>query len=163
MFEKTLYDTLQKLQIEFEKVEHEAFPTCEASGEFYAKNDLGKDCKNIFLRNRRGRKYYLAVLPAEKKIDIPVLAEFLGENKKMGFASDERLERFLGLKPGSVTPFGIIHPESKEVTIIIDTTIWEHEYVHFHPLRNTATLKISTSDFRKFLDHHPQEVLTFEF
>lgn len=163
MLEQKLYDTLTNLQIEFEKVEHEAFATCEASENFYQEKDLGVDCKNIFLRNKRGKKHYLVVLRAEKQIDIPVLAEFLDEHRKMSFASDERLEKFLGLKPGSVTPFGIIHENAEDIKVVVDNEIFSHEFVHFHPMRNTATLKISTKDFQKFLEHHPNEILEFEF
>lgn len=161
--EPKLYDILNELEIAFEKVEHEAFPTCEASEDFYQKQQLGIDCKNIFLRNKKGKKHYLAVVQAEKKIDIPALAEFLNENKKMGFASSERLEKYLNLKPGSVTPFGIIHETANEIPVIIDKEIFNQEFIHFHPLRNTATLKITTQDFQKFLDYHPNEVLEFEF
>lgn len=161
--EKKLYQTLQDLEIEYQKIEHEAFHTCEASGDFYAKNNMGVDCKNLFLRNKKGNTHYLVVLRSESQVDIPVLAEFLGEHRKMSFASDERLEKFLGLKPGSVTPFGLIYEQSAAVKVIIDTSIWEHEFVHFHPLRNTATLKISTKNFRRFLDHHPHDVLDYPF
>lgn len=163
MLEQKLYETLTNLQIEFEKIEHEAFPTVEASGNFYQENSMGVDCKSAFLRNKKGKKHYLAVLKAEKHIDIPVLAEFLEEHRKMGFASSERLEKYLGLTPGSVTPFGIINEAATDIPVIIDKAIFEHEFVHFHPMRNTATLKISTEDFRKFLEHHPNEFLEFEF
>ncbi len=163
MLEQKLYDLLTKLQIEFEKVEHKSFATCDASEDFYQKNNLGLDCKNVFLRNKRGEKHYLAVLPAEKQIDIPGLTEFLGEHRKMGFASEERLQKYLGLKAGSVTPFGIINENASEIPVIIDSEIFNHEFVHFHPMRNTATLKISTKDFQKFLKHHPNEILEFEF
>lgn len=161
--EQKLYQKLKDLEIEYQKIEHEAFHTCEASGNFYAENNMGVDCKNIFIRNKNGKKHYLVVLQSQSQIDIPILAEFLGEHRKMSFASDERLEKFLGLKPGSVTPFSLIHENSEDVTVIIDQSIWEHEFIHFHPLRNTATLKISTQNFRKFLDHHPHEVLDFQF
>ena len=163
MLEQKLYDKLKELQIEFEKVEHDAFATCEASEDFYQKNNLGVDCKNVFLRNKRGKKHYLVVLLAHKQIDIPVLAEFLDEHRKMGFASNERLEKYLGLKPGSVTPFGIINENAQEIPVVVDPEIFNHEFVHFHPMRNTATLKISTKDFQKFLNHHPNEFLEFEF
>ncbi len=163
MLEQRLYETLANLQIEFEKIEHEAFPTVEASGDFYQKKNMGVDCKSAFLRNKRGKKHYLAVLKAEKTIDIPVLAEFLNEHRKMGFASCERLEKYLGVKPGSVTPFAIVNEAAGDIPIIIDTEIFNHDFVHFHPMRNTATLKISTKDFRKFLEAHPNEFLEFAF
>ncbi len=161
--EEKLYDILADLGIAFEKVEHEAFPTVEASGDFYKQKKMGVDCKNIFLRDKRGRNHFLVVIQSDKKVDIPILAEFLDTHRKMSFASDERLEKFLGLKPGSVTPFGIIHHKAKEVKVIVDEDIFDNEFVHFHPLRNTATLKISTSDFRKFLDFHDNEVEEFGF
>lgn len=162
--EQQLYDFLDSLEIAYEKREHTAFPTCEISGDFYQKNKMGVDCKNIFLRNKKGRKHYLIVIKKEKKLDIPALAEHLAEHRKMGFASDERLEKFLGLQPGSVTPFALIHFNAAEVPVVVDPDIFEHEYVHFHPLRNTATIKISTKDFRKFLESVPsKKILNFVF
>lgn len=163
--EEKLYETLKDLRIDFEKVEHPAFDTCEKSGDFYQKNKLGVNCKNIFLQNRRGKKHYLVTMLAEKQLDIPRLAEFLEEHRKMGFASAERLNKYLGLQPGSVTPFAIINENAKDIPVIIDKEIFKHEFVHFHPLRNTATLKISTKDFRKFLEQYSDsnDFLEFEF
>ena len=102
-------------------------------------------------------------MKAEHYIDIPQLAEFLGEHRKMSFASDERLFKYLGLKPGSVTPFGLIHENSRDIQVIIDNSIWQHEFIHFHPLKNTATLKISTQNFKKFLKNHTQNFKNFDF
>lgn len=161
--EKELYNLLNELGIDFKKVEHPAFFTCDESENFYQNNNLGVDCKNVFLRNRRGKKHYLVVVQASKKIDIPVLAEFLGENKKMGFASEKRLKNFLGLTPGSVTPFGIINDKNGEVSVVVDKKIFKHEFAHFHPMRNTATLKISTDDLRRFLMYFPNDFLEFDF
>ncbi len=156
--EQKLYDYLSEISVPFEKVEHEAFMTCEASGTFYEERGMGKDCKNIFLRNRKGRKHYLVVLPAEKKIDIPFLAEFLDEHPKISFASDERLEKHLGLKPGSVTPLSLFQKCAEDVIVVFDKDVFSEESVHFHPLRNTATLKFKTSDFQKFLDSLPNDI-----
>lgn len=161
--EEILYKILKKLNINFKKVEHPAFDTCEKSGNFYQENNLGINCKNIFLQNRRGKKHYLITMLADKQLDIPKLAEFLEEHRKMGFSSAERLEKYLGLQPGSVTPFAIINENAKNIPIIVDKDIFEHEFVHFHPLRNTATLKISTKDFRKFLESFSESNEFFEF
>ncbi len=163
--EQKLYDILKELKIEFEKIEHPAFDTCEKSGDFYQENNLGVNCKNIFLQNRRGKKHYLVTILAENQLDIPKLAEFLDEHRKMGFASAERLDKYLGLQPGSVTPFSIVNESAKDIPVIVDKEIFKSEFVHFHPLRNTATLKISTKDFCKFLDNFSDsnEFLEFEF
>ncbi len=156
--EKELYAYLETLHIPFEKHEHEAFHTCEASGNFYSERSMGKDCKSIFMRNRKGKKHYLIVLPANKKIDILFLAEFLEEHPKMSFASDERLKNYLGLQPGSVTPLSLFQESAKDVIVIFDTDIFSEEKIHFHPLRNTATLAFSTSDFKKYIKSLPQDI-----
>lgn len=152
--EEKLYNILNELQIKYKKVEHDSFPTCDISGNFYKINDLGVDCKSAFMRNKKGTNHYLIVLISKKRIDIPSLANELEENKKTGFASEERLKIFLGVKTGSVTPFALINESSKKVGVIIDKEIFEYEFVHFHPLRNTATLKITTRDFKIFLDRY---------
>jgi Ala-tRNA(Pro) deacylase len=152
LYEQKLYKSLDDLGIVYEKFEHPAFGTVEASGSFYRDHDMGVDCKNMFLQNRRGRKHYLVILQAQKNLDIPHVAEFLGEHRKMGFASEERLQNYLGLTPGSVTPFGLIHENAREVSVVVDQEIFANDFVHFHPFRNTASLKIFTKDLRKFLD-----------
>ncbi len=161
--EEQLYKHLKNLNISFEKFEHEAFPTCQASGNYYTERKMGKDCKSIFMRNRKGKKHFLVILPADKKIDVLFLADFLEEHRKMSFASDERLKKYLGLQPGSVTPFSLLHPNSKEVTVIFDNDIFSEETIHFHPLRNTATLHILTSDFQKYIKNLEQEVKYITF
>lgn len=158
LYEQQLYKKLDELGIAYEKFEHPAFGTVEASGSFYRDHDMGVDCKNVFMQNRRGRKHYLVIMQAQKDIAIPHLAEFLGEHRKMGFASPERLLQYLGLTPGSVTPFGLMHEHADEVIVVVDQDIYSGEYVHFHPFRNTASLKITTQDLQKFLDAYACDV-----
>jgi Ala-tRNA(Pro) deacylase len=160
--EQKLYDILDDMSISYKKIEHPAFASCDASGDFYKNNDMGMDCKNIFLRNRRGKKHYIIVLRADKNLNIPHLAEFLEENKKMGFASEERLDKFLSLKPGSVTPFGLISENAKDIPIVVDKDVLECEYIHFHPFRNTASLKITIQDFIKFCNTHACELKIYD-
>jgi Ala-tRNA(Pro) deacylase len=161
-YEQELYDILDQLNITYKKIEHVSFGNTNVSGSFYQDNDMGIDCKNLFLQNRRGKKHYLVIICAYKKIDISHLALFLGENKKMGFASAERLKKYLGVTPGSVTPFGLIHDKEKEVHVVIDKNIFLHEHVHFHPLRNTASLKITTTDLKVFLENSGCKVHLYE-
>jgi Ala-tRNA(Pro) deacylase len=162
MTEEKLYKTLYDFEIAYEKFEHPAFATCEESGDYYQEHNMGADCRNSFMQNRRGKKHYLVVMLKQKRIDIPHLAAFLDENKKMGFASAERLEKYLGLTPGSVTPFGILHEGASDIPLVVDKQIFDHEHVHFHPLRNTASLTITTRDFEKFLDNIDRDVLYYE-
>lgn len=160
-YEEKLYKTLDEIGVMYEKFEHPAFPTCDASGDYYQEHNMGVDCRNSFMQNRRGKKHYLVIMMADKKIDIPHLADFLGENKKMGFASEERLKNYLGLMPGSVTPFGLIHENARSISVVVDKNIFLYDHVHFHPLRNTASLKMSTQDLRKFFDHCGCEIFEY--
>ena len=163
MKEQELYSYFEKLQIPYSVVEHEAFFTCEASGDFYKDNDMGGDCKSLFLRNRNGKQHYLCVLLSHKSLKITEFAEDIGTHRKMSFASDERLLKFLGLTPGSVTPFGLCNENATGVIAYIDSEIFENEYVHFHPLRNTATVKMKSTDFKIFLESLSQEIHIYNF
>lgn len=159
-----LYQILDDLDISYEKYEHEPFFTCEESEAFYRDNDVrGAKCKSLFLRNRKGNRHYLALVESHHQIDTKAIAEFLGESQKMSFASAERLDKYLGLTPGSVTPFGLIHENAKDIPVIIDEGILEHEFVHFHPLKNTATLKLTTEDLLRFIDSCGNERREYAF
>lgn len=162
--EEELYKVLSDLSIEFQKFEHEPVFTCETSEDFYKRNNLvGARCKTLFLRNRKGDQHYLAIVEADRRVDIKALTDFFDAGQKMSFASPERMEKYLGVTPGSVTPFALIHPESTGIPVVVDKGVLSHEWVHFHPLRNTATLRLKKDDFLKFLESRENEVSFYEF
>jgi Ala-tRNA(Pro) deacylase len=163
IMEQKLYDYLQGLNIEYQKLEHEPFFTCEESEAFYQQSP-GAHCKTLFVRNRKKTAYYLAVVMSDKRVDMKAVTKFLEEGQKMSFGSAEKMNEFLGLVPGSVTPFGLLHPGASNITkVLIDTGVQNHDFVHFHPLRNTATLRLSRADFFVFLDSLNHEVLSYAF
>lgn len=145
-----LYHILVDLKIEYIKHDHPAVFTCEEADEFY-KDVPGGKSKNLFLRNKKGSKHYLVIVESSKKVDIKQVAQLVGE-KDLGFASPERMMKYLGVTPGSVTPFGLINDVNKEVVVLVDADLWKHDRLHYHPLVNTATLELSREDFKKFLD-----------
>ena len=112
----------------------------------------GGRTKNLFLRNKKGRHHYLVVTEADKKVDLRNLKERVGESA-LSFASPERLQKYLGLSPGSVSPFGIINDVKREVVILLDRDLLRHDALGFHPNINSATLVLQTKDFQRFLDH----------
>ena len=69
----------------------------------------------------------------------------------MSFASPERLKRWLGVEPGSVSPFGLINDASHAVRVVCDLALKSSDRLGFHPNVNTATLEIALADFEKFL------------
>lgn len=147
---QSIYEVLDSLDIHYQEHKHPPVFTCEDSDEHYA--DIpGIRAKNIFLRDRKARNHVLVVMSRHKKLDLKELQEYM-DLRKLGLASEERLEKYLGVKPGSVTPFGLINDSEKEVKVILDKAIIESEYCHFHPLVNTATLVLKSSDLLKFIE-----------
>lgn len=146
---KDVYKILEDLKITFREHEHPAVFTVEEA-ELHKGDISGIKIKNLFLRNKKGDKHFLFITHAFKSIDLKKLSDVTSQ-KKLGFASSERLKKHLHLTPGSVGPFGIINDEKKEVIVILDKEILTGEKLNFHPNRNTATIQISKEDFYKFL------------
>jgi Ala-tRNA(Pro) deacylase len=162
--EEKLYELLSELDIKYAKLEHDPLFTCEGSESFYKENNLdGAKCKSLFLRNRKGDRHFLALVESHTQIDVSKIAQFFNETQKMSFASPERLKKYLDLTPGSVTPFGLICPAASDISVLVDEGILNHEYTHFHPLRNTATLRLKTTDLMRFLESRPNKVSMFAF
>lgn len=153
--QKELYTVLEQLQIPYVYNEHPAAPTAELAME-YCKNDGATHCKNLFFRNHKGNKHYLVIIEASKNLGIRDLEQKLKQGK-LSFASEARMEKFLGLKPGSVSLFGLINDKSHEVIVFLDKNLKSVSKVSFHPNENTASLVISSSDMVKFLDSFGNE------
>lgn len=151
---------LHDLQISFIEHTHPALFTAEDGAKYYV-NLPGAKAKNLFLRNRKGNQHYLVIVTDTKKVDLKKLARQLGE-VQLSFASPERLMKYLGLTPGSVSPFGLINDIEKMVKVIIDQDVWEHDRLNFHPNINTSTLELARDDFKKFLDWSRQSVQFIE-
>lgn len=146
-----LYELLEKLGIEYEYLEHPEAPTIEIAKKYWAGHDA-KHCKNLFFRNHKGNQHYLVLLDCDADMDIHSIEKQLHQGK-LSFASPERMMKYLGVKPGSVTPFGLINDAERHVIVFIDETLQQAERVSFHPCVNTASLMIRRDDLIKFINH----------
>ncbi|MBN2198789.1 MAG: prolyl-tRNA synthetase associated domain-containing protein [Candidatus Aminicenantes bacterium] len=155
--EKKVLETLEGLGIAFTRHEHPPVFTAEEAAVHW-RGVAGAHCKNLFVRNQKGNRHYLIILPIAKKADLRWLARALGEDR-FSFASAQRLERFLGLEPGSVSPFGLVNDVKKEVVVVLDEDLRAASPLNFHPNVNTATLSIASGDFEKFLSWCGNKVL----
>ncbi|CAH2212245.1 prolyl-tRNA synthetase associated domain-containing protein [Tepidibacter aestuarii] len=154
--EKAVYDILEKLSIEYEKYTHIPVYTIEEADNLNL-DIKGAHCKNLFVRDRKGRQHYLIIIEDNKKVDLKKLSWDINSTN-LSFASEERLFKYLKLKPGSVTAFGLINDKDKHVKLLIDKDLKNFEYISFHPNVNTATVTISYEDFEKFLEFIGNEV-----
>jgi len=148
---KELYQLLDSLSISFEYHEHPPVATISDAVIHWKSFNCGR-CKNIFFRNHKGDKHYLVILEHLRQLNIHDLEQRLKQGK-LSFASDQRLKKYLGVEPGSVSPFGLINDESHNVHLFIDEKLNESERLAFHPNLNTASLIVSKSDLLKFLNH----------
>jgi Ala-tRNA(Pro) deacylase len=110
----------------------------------------GAKTKNLFLRDKKGRRHLLVTVPHDKAVDIDALAAVIGVNG-LGFGSAERLKKYLGITPGSVSLLSLVNDDARAVEFVIDQALWEAEAVHAHPLVNTATMVLPHADLERFL------------
>jgi len=147
--EQKVLEALDRLGIPYVRHEHPPVATVEEAEKHWA--DLkGTHCKNLFIRNYKGNRHYLVIAPVTRGIDLKRLNTELGEDR-LSFASAERLKRWLGVEPGSVSPFGLINDETHHVQVVCDITLRSSAALGFHPNVNTATLEIAFADFERFL------------
>jgi len=147
--ERKVLDALDGLGIPYSRHEHPPVATVEEAEKHWA-GLKGTHCKNLFLRNYKGNRHYLVIAPVTRGVDLKRLNTLLAEDR-LSFASPERLRRWLGLEPGSVSPFGLVNDETRHVQVVCDETLRSSSALGFHPNVNTATLEIAFADFEKFL------------
>ena len=156
--EENLYKILKFLDINYIRHEHEAIYTIEESKNLNIEIE-GQQCKNLFLKNKKGDKHYLVILDEDTMVNLKELSKQIGVNS-LSFASEERLKKYLGVEKGSVTPFGLINDINKEVIVLIDKDLNKEGLISFHPNVNTATISLSYLDFEKFLNHQGNESMS---
>ena len=135
--------------IEAPRHEHPAVMTVEESLRLVPKLPVAKT-KNLFLRDKKGRRHLLVTVPHDVAVDLDALGAALGVGS-VGFASAERLQKYLGIKPGSVSLLALVNDEALAVEFVIDRSLWEADALQAHPLVNTATLVIDHDGLERFL------------
>ena len=114
-------DYLDRTGIPYEYYEHPETPTIEIARQYWH-DDGSKHCKNLFFRNHKGNRHYLVVFDCDRQLAIHDLEHRLRQGK-LSFASEQRMERYLGLRPGSVSPFGLINDLENHVHLFLDQTL----------------------------------------
>ncbi|HEY9123184.1 MAG TPA: prolyl-tRNA synthetase associated domain-containing protein [Bacteroidales bacterium] len=145
-----LYQLLDQLQVSFDYYEHPAAPTIEEAKKYWADIEA-THCKNLFFRNHKGDRHYLVVLHYQYKLNIHDLEKRLKQGK-LTFASEQRMWKYLQVKPGSVSPLALFADTEKHVTVFFDEKLKEASKLSFHPCINTASLVIPMPHFMRFIE-----------
>lgn len=150
MSKEEVYLKLKELNIEYLKIDHIPIYTIDEANGLDIEN---KEyiAKNLFLRDDKKRNYYLLVVKSNKKIDLNDLKNKIN-SRRLSFASEIDLEKYLKLKKGSVTPLGVLNDVERKVKIIIDEDILKEEIVGVHPNDNDATVFMKTKDLIRIIE-----------
>lgn len=139
-----VYDFLDRLGVDFYRVDHEPAMTMEACVDI--DKVMGTSmCKNLLLCNRQQTQFYLLLMPGEKVFQTKELSAQLGVSR-LSFAPAEPMEKFLDITPGSLSVLGLMNDKEMQVKLVIDRPVLEAEYIGVHPCINTSSLKIKTND-----------------
>ena len=151
-----VYQFLADHHIEYKRHDHPAVFTVADVERLVPPLPAAKT-KNLFLRDKKGKRHFLVVVPAQKRVDIKALGTTIGAGR-LSFGSPARLKRYLGVDPGSVTILALIRDSGHAVEVVFDKILGMEKAFQFHPLINTSTLVISRDGLRQFLDAAGYEI-----
>ena len=146
--EKEFLEFLDTHGFAYQRIEHPAVFTC-AEAELHRPKAPAVSTKNLFLCDKKARRFFLAVTACEKTVKLEALASRLGV-ANLRFASEANLQRILGVMRGAVTMMGLANDTDHQVELWIDAEIWQGDYFLSHPLVNTATLVLSKAELERF-------------
>jgi Ala-tRNA(Pro) deacylase len=149
--QRELYNILSLLKISFDYYEHPAAPTIDEAMKYWA-DIQATHCKNLFFRNHKGDRHYLVVLDHRYALDIHDLEKRLKQGK-LSFASEQRMEKYLNVKPGSVSPLALINDQENHIYVFFDENLKSSTKISFHPNINTASIVLQFQDFLKFMKY----------
>lgn len=157
-----VYDFLDKLGVQYQRIDHEAAMTMEACEEIdHALGDNTTICKNLFLCNRQETDFYLLLMPGDKPFKTKDLSAQI-HSARLSFAKPEYMEKYLDINPGSVSVLGLMNDSEKKVQLLIDEDVMKEPYFGCHPCINTSSLKFTTEDLMQkiipALEHEPVTV-----
>ena len=153
------YDFLDGLGVEYQRTDHEPANNMEACNVIDAV--LGViNCKNLFLCNRQKTRFYLLMMPGDKKFKTKELSSQIN-SARLSFADPEDMLKYLDIEPGAVSIMGLMNDHDHAVQLLIDKDVLEDEYIGCHPCVCTSSLKMRTEDvIRTFLPATGHEYMT---
>ena len=147
--EQRVYVLLDKLGIDYQRVDHEAAMTMEAC--IAVDEALNATmCKNLLLCNRQCTDFYLLLMPGDKPFKTSVLSKQIGSSR-LSFADGSYMEQFLDITPGSLSVLGLMNDKDHRVKLLIDGDVLSGEFIGVHPCINTSSLRIATRDLMEKL------------
>jgi Ala-tRNA(Pro) deacylase len=136
--------------VTYRRFDHPAVFTCDEAARLVPAEATGVHTKNLFLRDKKGRRHWLLVTRCETAVDLKQLASAIGADN-LSLGSPDRLLRHLGVTPGAVTVLALVNDPAHRVELVVDRDIWQAAEWRSHPLVNTATLVLPWAGIERFL------------
>lgn len=152
-----IYEYLKARGVAHEITEHEAVVSMKELTSVPLPHP-DRDAKNLFLLDDKKQKYYLVTVMGDKRVDVKAFRRAHG-TRPLNFAPPEALEKIFKVKPGSVSPFGALNDENREVKVFLDEDFFAGSgLIGVHPNDNTATVWLSAPDLKSLLEFHGTSV-----
>ncbi len=153
---EAFFKFLEENLIAYTRHDHPAVYTVEEADRLVPELSAAKT-KNLFLRDDKGKRHFLVVVPGHKQVNLKTLKDRMGI-KRISFGSSERLKKHLGIEPGAVSILALYNDKVHAVELFVDQALWASESFQCHPLVNTATLEISRENLVRFLESTGHEI-----
>ena len=140
--ENRVYQELEKLGIKYERVDNDVV---ESMDECVVISDkLGAEIrKTIVVCDRKKEKFFLVVLPANKRFDSKLFGAMM-RTPKVSFASAESMQEIIGLSPGEASVMGILNDPDGRIKVVVDKAVADAEWFACNPGANTTHIKFKT-------------------
>ena len=106
--------------------------------------------KNLFLTPKNGKTHWLCIVPAEYAFRTSDISKQLG-SARLSFAPADKLEEYLRMKPGAISPLGLVFDAEKHVQLALARSLAQEPVLAFHPCVPDATVAFDSADFFRFL------------
>lgn len=147
--EQRVYDLLDSLQMDYQRVDHDPAMTMEVCALIDQVLEA-PTCKNLLLCNRQCTDFYLLLMPGSKPFKTKDLSKQIG-SARLSFADHSYMEEFLDITPGSLSVLGLMNDKENRVQLLIDEDVLKTEFFGCHPCINTSTLRLRTADLTETL------------
>ena len=151
ILQKKVFETLNKLQMPYERVGTDEVITMEDCAAVNEKLNM-KMVKTLFLCNRQQTEFYLFITCGNKPFRSKDFSKALGV-ARVSFAPAELMETILGTKIGAATIFSILSDKAKDVKVVFDKDVLTEEYYGCSDGTTTGYMKIKTQNIIKLLNH----------
>ncbi|MDA9748689.1 prolyl-tRNA synthetase associated domain-containing protein [Pelagibacteraceae bacterium] len=156
--ETNLLDLLKEKGVKFEIYNHEPLFTVEDSEKLRGKID-GFHTKNLFLKNKKG-EFFLFSCEENARVNLKFFSKSI-EAKNLSFANENYLKKYLGIEPGSVSPYALLNDKENKVNFYLDEMLFKSETINYHPLINTTTISVKTKEFLNFILENKKKINIF--